>query len=354
MIIDTSALIAILRDEPDAMDYALAIEKSKNRRLSAANFVETALVIDGSRDPIASRRLDDLVTEAQIIIEPVTEAQARIAREAYRDFGKGSGHPAKLNFATALPTRSQKRPVNRCSSKAMISHAHGYHSRSEVMDVGKFAQILGAHCHAEVCATPAMRTKLPPFLNCGSRVRRPCLTAFLFPLGAPDPGAPPCIRHRFLPCTAGDLQGLSGAGLGAATLATQHRGRITQVTAGHLWRMRLARTFDGSILLTVAITDICWSVSAGGDTADLLCAGSRGVCVTLPTIACPPSLTGTCCTVTFRRCRPGDLSRPSTVKLRITRTSARRSWRPRRVKLVPGCSDLGYSPPRMAGPTDDL
>src|SRR6202051_4228895 len=98
MIIDTSALIAILRDEPDARDCALAIEKSRNRRLSAANFVETALVIDGSRDPIASRRFDDLVKEAQIVIEPVTEAQARIAREAYRDFGKGSGHSAKLNF----------------------------------------------------------------------------------------------------------------------------------------------------------------------------------------------------------------------------------------------------------------
>src|SRR5258705_5402360 len=98
MIIDTSALIAILRDEPDARICALAIEKTANRRLSAANFVETALVIDGSRDPVASRRFDDLVKEAQIIIEPVTEVQARIAREAYRDFGKGSGHPAKLNF----------------------------------------------------------------------------------------------------------------------------------------------------------------------------------------------------------------------------------------------------------------
>jgi ribonuclease VapC len=62
------------------------------------NFVESALVIDGSRDPIASRRFDDLVREANIAIEPVTEAQARIAREAYRDFGKGSGHSAKLNF----------------------------------------------------------------------------------------------------------------------------------------------------------------------------------------------------------------------------------------------------------------
>jgi len=98
MIIDTSALIAILRDEPEARICAVAIEKSVKRRVSAANFVEAALVIDGSRDPIASRRFDNLINEAQIVIEPVTEIQARIAREAYRDFGKGSGHPAKLNF----------------------------------------------------------------------------------------------------------------------------------------------------------------------------------------------------------------------------------------------------------------
>jgi ribonuclease VapC len=56
------------------------------------------MVIDGSRDPVASRRLDDLLRAAGLAVEPVTEAQARIAREAYRDFGKGSGHPAQLNF----------------------------------------------------------------------------------------------------------------------------------------------------------------------------------------------------------------------------------------------------------------
>jgi ribonuclease VapC len=48
--------------------------------------------------PIASRRFDELIREAQIVIESVTEAQAEIARQAYRDFGRGSGHPAKLNF----------------------------------------------------------------------------------------------------------------------------------------------------------------------------------------------------------------------------------------------------------------
>lgn len=98
MIIDTSALLAILRDEPEAAAYADAIQAAGTRRVSAVSFVEAAAVIDSSRDPVASRGLDDLLQEAQIGIEPVTETQARIAREAYRDFGRGSGHPARLNF----------------------------------------------------------------------------------------------------------------------------------------------------------------------------------------------------------------------------------------------------------------
>lgn len=98
MIVDTSAVIAILRDEPEAEACAIAIAAAPRRRISAANFLEAAIVIDGSRDPVASRRLDDLLREAQIVVEPITEAQARIAREAYRDYGRGSGHPARLNF----------------------------------------------------------------------------------------------------------------------------------------------------------------------------------------------------------------------------------------------------------------
>jgi ribonuclease VapC len=98
LIIDTSALIAILRDEDDAADMALAIERAGIRRVSAANYLETAVVIDASRDPIASRRFDELVDAAELRVEPVTHDQARIARDAYRDFGKGSGHKAGLNF----------------------------------------------------------------------------------------------------------------------------------------------------------------------------------------------------------------------------------------------------------------
>ncbi len=98
MILETSAVIAILRDEPESLACAQAIEGADTRRMSAVNFVEAGAVIDAGRDPVVSRRFDELLREAQIVIEPVTEVQARIAREAYRDFGKGSGHPAKLNF----------------------------------------------------------------------------------------------------------------------------------------------------------------------------------------------------------------------------------------------------------------
>jgi len=98
VIVDSSALVAILHDEPEAAACLRAIYAAGQCRVSAANFLETAIVIDAGRSPVASRRFDDLLREARIIIEPVTEAQARIAREAYRDYGRGSGHPARLNF----------------------------------------------------------------------------------------------------------------------------------------------------------------------------------------------------------------------------------------------------------------
>jgi ribonuclease VapC len=110
MIIDTSAIIAILRNESEAPSYPRAIADTPIRRASAVNFVESAVVIDARRDPIATRRFDNFIREAQISIEAVTGVQAQIARDAYRDFGKGSGHPAKLNFgdcfASALAKKS--------------------------------------------------------------------------------------------------------------------------------------------------------------------------------------------------------------------------------------------------------
>ena len=102
MIVDTSAVVAILTAEDDAAIYAHAIADADVRRLSAASYLECGLVLDNQRDPVVSRALDGLLAEGKFVIEPVTELQARLARQAYADFGKGSGHVAGLNFGDCL------------------------------------------------------------------------------------------------------------------------------------------------------------------------------------------------------------------------------------------------------------
>jgi|SRR5271156_2449283 len=97
MIVDTSVVIAILRGEMDAPAMVEALQRAQTRSMSAANYVEAAIVTDSNRNPVLSRRFDDLFREGAIAIEPVTAEQAEIAREAYRDFGKGR-HKAGLNF----------------------------------------------------------------------------------------------------------------------------------------------------------------------------------------------------------------------------------------------------------------
>jgi ribonuclease VapC len=98
VIVDTSALIAVLRREAGFEAFEDAIERAFETRLSAGNYLELAIVLDSRRNPVVSRDLDEFLHDAAIRIEPVTETQARIAREAYRDYGRGSGHPAQLNF----------------------------------------------------------------------------------------------------------------------------------------------------------------------------------------------------------------------------------------------------------------
>jgi ribonuclease VapC len=97
VILDSSAIIAILRDEPEAAAMAQAVERAGVCGVSAVNYLEAAIVIDSGRDPVASRRFDDFFRQSPIVIEPVSLEQARIARAAYRDFGKGR-HKAGLNF----------------------------------------------------------------------------------------------------------------------------------------------------------------------------------------------------------------------------------------------------------------
>ncbi|MEV5738903.1 type II toxin-antitoxin system VapC family toxin [Microbispora rosea] len=98
MIIDTSAIIAIINGEPDAIDLARAIRDAPTRRISAGTYVELAAVVERARDPAASRLLDDLLARMRVQIMPVTPEQARTARRAYWDYGRGSGHKAGLNF----------------------------------------------------------------------------------------------------------------------------------------------------------------------------------------------------------------------------------------------------------------
>jgi ribonuclease VapC len=97
VILDSSAIIAILRVEPEAAEFANAIFSVDERRVSAVNYVEAAVVIDSGKDAVASRRFDEFFRVSGIAVEAVTPRQAEIARQAYRDFGKGR-HKAGLNF----------------------------------------------------------------------------------------------------------------------------------------------------------------------------------------------------------------------------------------------------------------
>lgn len=98
MILDTSAIVAILRKEPEAATLLTKVVQAPVSRISAATYLEAGIVIDSDSNPVLSRRLDDLIKEAPLSILPFTEAQAKLARAAYQDYGKGSGHPARLNF----------------------------------------------------------------------------------------------------------------------------------------------------------------------------------------------------------------------------------------------------------------
>ena len=110
--VDPSAFIAVLRGEADADRYLTALGRADKVQLSAATYVETGIVVDNTGDPVISGRFDELLAELNAEIREVTVDQTRLARDAYRNFGKGSGHPARLNygdcftFALAAETRT--------------------------------------------------------------------------------------------------------------------------------------------------------------------------------------------------------------------------------------------------------
>ena len=97
MILDTSALAAIFFGEPEAVLYTELIQDADRCLMSAANFVELSIVIEGQIGPDAGRQCDVFFRRAGIGIEPVTLEQAHLARQAFLDFGKGR-HAAGLDF----------------------------------------------------------------------------------------------------------------------------------------------------------------------------------------------------------------------------------------------------------------
>lgn len=101
IVIDTSAIIAIFREEPEATQFARLIASDDQPVLSSGNLLEAAIVLRGLKDiqpAKAERWLDDFIAAARIRIEPVTTEQAGYARSAHVRFGKGTGHKAALNY----------------------------------------------------------------------------------------------------------------------------------------------------------------------------------------------------------------------------------------------------------------
>jgi ribonuclease VapC len=97
MVIDTSAILAILQDELERRKFNEAIEAADTRLLSTASFVEGSMVLDSRHGADGVRDLDLFIAKARISLVPVDEDHAQLARQAFQKFGKGR-HPAGLNF----------------------------------------------------------------------------------------------------------------------------------------------------------------------------------------------------------------------------------------------------------------
>jgi ribonuclease VapC len=97
MVIDTSAFLAILQNEPERRKFNEAIEAADTRSLSTASFVECSMILESRFGSDGVRDLDLFLAKAQITLVPVDADQADFARRAFREYGKGR-HPAGLNF----------------------------------------------------------------------------------------------------------------------------------------------------------------------------------------------------------------------------------------------------------------
>jgi ribonuclease VapC len=97
MVIDTSALLAILQDEPERRRFNESIEAADSRVMSVATFVEASILLESRFGAEGLRDLDQFIERAGIELAPVDLEQARVARAAFGRFGKGR-HPAALNY----------------------------------------------------------------------------------------------------------------------------------------------------------------------------------------------------------------------------------------------------------------
>jgi len=97
MVIDTSALLAVLFDEPERDQFVRAIAAARQRCISAGTLVEATILAESRRGDAAGRELDLFLYRAGIKVVPVSEEQALLARQAWRRYGKGR-HPAGLNY----------------------------------------------------------------------------------------------------------------------------------------------------------------------------------------------------------------------------------------------------------------
>ena len=97
MILDTSALLAVLLDEPDADHFERTIGVAEVCRMSVANYLEAIMVIEGRLGDAGGREIDNYLEEAGVDLVSVTPEQVQTARMAWRRYGKGN-HPAGLNF----------------------------------------------------------------------------------------------------------------------------------------------------------------------------------------------------------------------------------------------------------------
>ncbi len=97
-VVDTSAVVAVLWSESEAIVFWQLLRDTASARMSVGTYLEARLVLEGGRRRGMEGVLDELVATLDITLEPVTIEQGRIAADAHRRYGRGSGHPARLNF----------------------------------------------------------------------------------------------------------------------------------------------------------------------------------------------------------------------------------------------------------------